>query len=524
MKWMKYCLWLFVFAGTLFALNWWCIPAHDELAYTFQGECTPIEDAAHHIASLGDIVRSEMAEYSHGPSGRVFLHGFVQLFAGWELYHFFDFCNTLVWFVLVGLVLTEAKIKLSLKTYVLGASVLFWFYFLCETCTYNMAFAVNYLWMSCVTILFVRAWRKYEAWWMLPIAFFYGWGQEVFSLAVLGGFGFCGFVRLCRERKYPWGLKRTLIYAALFLGVCGCCGSHFLSGRAAEAESGGLVVLVGRIVKAHFSLAVAVWPVVLLGLIAYLLWLNRCKLRELVAAAPEWWAIFLFGYWEYFALGADGLRIACPMLLSGVILLFDNRATFSKLAQRLAIPCVVVTAIWLGVAALLQYRIGHNLQVALDIYQKDPLGITYRVPSNVGIWALCTSPHLFNRWHRALFRHQFKKDVPPAFLSPRLYETLYRDSSSFFREAEEVMPGGFVLPGESTYVVLKGDTPVSSARFAECQKVIARRSRPAGWRRFLPGRLRVWFPAEDLYTGLPSNPFAVKANDGKIYFVVTASK
>jgi len=520
MKRIGFWIWLLVAFAALFALNWWCIPAHDELAYTFQGECTPIEGTAHHIASLGDIVRSEMAEYSHGPSGRVFLHAFVQLFAGWELYHFFDFCNTLVWFVLVGLMLTEAKIRLSLRTYALGAALVFWFYFLCETHFYNMAFAVNYLWMSCVTILFVRAWRKYEAWWMLPIAFFYGWGQEVFSLAVLAAFGFCGFVELCSARKYPWGVKRSLAYSALFLGVCGCCGSHFLSGRAAEAESGGLGALVGKIAQAHFSLAVAFWPVVLLGLIAGILWFRRRDLRALFAASPEWWAIFLFGYLEYFALGKDGLRIASPMLLSGIILLILNRAPYVRWMQRLAVPGMVAAAVWMVVAAVLQYRIGRNLQLALEMYQKDLQGITCRQASNVGIWALSTSPHLFNRWHRALFRHQFKKEVPPAFLSPRLYETLYLDPPSFFREAEEVLPGGYMLPGESKYIVLKSDESVSPACFEECQKVLAQRARPTDWRRFLPGRLRVWFPASDLYVGMPSNPFTLAARDGKTYVIV----
>lgn len=516
----RYWFVLVLLVGAVFALNYWCLPAHDELGYTFQGECTPIAGAAHHVRNLMDIIRIQIADYQHGPNGRIFLHSIVCLFSGWELYTLFDIVNTAMWFLLVWLVLREGGVKVdSIRTFVIGASVCFLFLWYAETCCYNAAFAVNYLWTACITVGFVNLWRRRDGWWMVPVCFLYGWWMEVFSMPMIAALGCCGLIVWVRTRRFPWSVARCCSMAAMIVGGLGCCGSHLVSGRAAESGGHGLAQLLVEMAKSYFSLILGIWPAVLVIAVLAVLWLSRHRMLAFYDEAPEWGMYFLFGFGVYLLLGKEGMRMGYPMFLAGTILLIRNRFLFSRL-HRLGGVLVVGVAVWMVVGAVIQYRIGEALAEMERVYAADPQGITYRRAVAQGPWRATVSPHLFNRWHRALFKHKFYHTCESAVLSPHLYETLYQNPPAFFAAAKPIGANLYVDPVEKRYVVQKGDTPLSPDDELLVQKQLDSAGKPSGWRKYLPGRFRMTFPASDFYFALPQPRFVLTAKNGEVYTIL----
>lgn len=515
----RYWIALVLFVGAVLALNYWCLPAHDELGYTFQGEGTPINGVAHHIQNLKDIIDIQIADYQHGPNGRVFLHSVVCLFSGWELYTLFDFVNTGVWFLLVWLVLCAGGVTIdSVRTYVIGAAVCFLFLWYAGTCCYNAAFAINYLWSACLTIGFVNLWRKCDGWWLVPIGFLYGWWQEVFSMPMIAALGSCGLVAWIRNRRFPWSVARCFSLAAMVLGGIGCCGSHLISGRAAKSGGEGLAQLAVGLAKAYLSLMLGIWPIVLILAVLMVVWLSRRRLLALYDSAPEWWMYFLFGGGVYLLLGREGLRMGYPMFLAGTILLLQNRSLLARVRWRCGwlVACV---AIWMVGGVLVQYRIGEALAEMERVYAADPQGVTYRRATALGLWRATASPHLFNRWHLALFKHKYRHDRIPAVLSPHLYETLYRNPEKFFATAKPLGNGLYADPVERRYLVQQGDAPLAADERELVQAWLTAAAKPSGWRRYLPGRVWMMFPASDFYLSLPQPSFSLTAKDGNRYTI-----
>ena len=513
----RYWFVLVLFVGAVLAINYWCLPAHDELGYTFQGECTPIAGEAHHVQNLMDVVRIQIADYQHGPNGRVFLHGLVCLFSGWELYTLFDFINTGMWFLFVWLLLREGGVKVrSIRTYVIGTSVCFLFLWHVKVCCYNAAFAVNYLWSACITVGFLNLWRRCGGWWMVPVCFLYGWWMEVFSMPMIAALGCCALIGWVRTKRFPWTVARCVSMAAMILGGLGCCGSHFVSGRAAETGGQGLPQLIVGIGKAYFNLAFGIWPAVLIIAVLLIMWRSWRCILALYDDAPEWWMYFLFGFGVYFLLGKEGMRLGCPMFMAGTILLIRNRFLFVRL-RRLDGALVWGIAFWMVVGAVIQYRIGDALAEMERVYAADPQGITYRRAIAQGPWGSTVSPHMFNRWHRALYKHKYRHACEPAVLSPHLYQTLYQNPSAFFAAAEPIGDGIYRDPVERGYVVQRGDAPLSASEQMRVRAWLGSVGKPSGWRKCLPGRLGIMFPASDFYVALPQSRFVFTAKDGNVY-------
>lgn len=517
----RYWLALILLIGAVLALNYWCLPAHDELGYTFQGECTPIVGEAHHVENLMDVARIQIADYQHGPNGRIFLHSLVCLFSGWELYTLFDFVNTCIWFLLVWLVLREGGVKIkSIRTYVVGAAVCFLFLWYSEMCCYNAAFSINYLWTACLTIGFVNLWRRKDGWWMVPLCFLYGWWMEVFSMPMIAALGSCGLIAWMRTRKFPWTAARCASMVAMILGGLGCCGSHLVSGRAAESGEHGLGHLLVEMAKSYFGLLLGIWPAVLILVVVLVVWFSRRRLLALYDVAPEWWMYFIFGFGVYLLLGKEGMRMGYPMFLAGTILIFQNRNLFAR-ADRWQGALVCFVTLWMLVGAGIQYRIGVALAEMERVYAADSQGITYRRAVAQGPWRATVSPHLFNRWHRALFKHKYRHTCEPAVLSPHLYETLYLNPEKFFATAKQIGENLYVDSSERKYVVQKGNAPLSASELEKIESWLATASTPSGYMRYLPGRLRMVFPASDFYVALPCPQYVLTAKNGSRYVIHT---
>lgn len=444
---------LAVMVLAVYALNRWCVPYSDDLAYALEGENTPLEGAVRHATDFSDILRMQVNDYVKGPNGRVLVHTVVAAFCTFGLQGLFDVVNTGMWFLLVWLVLREGGVC---GHFLSGAALVFVFLWQAETCSSSVAFAVNYLWTACLTVLMMDLWRGRDAWWMVPVCFLFGWSQEAFSLPMVAGLGACCVLQSFARGRLAWTGWRCAAYVALVLGALGCIGGHFLSGREMSPESRWLLALI----------VLPFWPAVLIGCIAALVWYNRRRIPALVADDLEWWMFFLAAAAMFGLIGRQGLRLAMPMLLSGLILCLRNRRFFVRL--RGTIPVVVVIAlVWMTVGAWIQRRLAVSHAEMVETYLKNPQGLTYRRAVATGPFdgTVCTFRHA--HWSLGLLRQYYGHPNPPIVLSPSLYEEVMRPSA-----------------GDRTLQA------VTSGR--------------TGLKRFLPGRLGRMFPDEDYHSCLPT--------------------
>ena len=515
----RYHLILALIVAGVFALNYWCVPAHDELAYAFQGECTPILGEAHHVGCMKDIVDIQLADYRHGPNGRIFLHSVVCCFSGWELYTLFDVVNTMMWFLLVWLVLHEGGVKVdSARKFVLGAVLCFCFIWNAETCSQNAAFAVNYLWSAVLTILFVRLWRRKASWWTVPLSFVYGWWMEVFSMPMIAALGSCFLVETFRRHRFPWTCCRFANLVALGVGGLGCCGSHLVSGRAEGTSGLGLVGYAVAVIKAQLGLVLSFWPIALLVLLVFVLWRRRKTLVALYDESPEWWMYLFYSLGVCVVLGQEGIRMACPLSVCGVILLLQNRAHLSRF-RRALMPLATLTLAVLCVCVYMQREIGEAVLNMEHVYAQDSQGVTYRPAFSTGPLKNSIGLTILTRWHRGLFRHKFKKDVELTVLSPYLYHTLYLEPARFFKEAKQVGDNLFVSSQERRYVVQRGGASLTDVEQDQVERYLNVGDTRAGWQRFLPGRLAAMFMSSDYYVGGAGDVLRFRAKDGHVYTV-----
>ena len=454
---------ILLMALSVYALNRWSIPYSDDIAYSLEGENTPMEGVAHHAENFSDLVRIQVNDYVKGPNGRVFVHAVVTTFCMLGLHDLFDVLNTGMWFLLVWLLMREAGIRGRFLT---GAALVFVFLWRAETCCMSAAFAVNYLWVACFTVVMMRLWRGTETCGLIPVSFLYGWSQEAFSLPMIAGLGFCCAIRSLGSGRFAWTVRRSVAYVAMVLGTAGCVGGHLLSGRELAAVSCSRIAL----------LVLPIWPAVLLACVAYLLWRNRRRLGALVADDLEWW-MYLLAAGSLFALiGLQGLRLALPMLLAALVVCLRNRRFFARLRWTFP-PLVAFSIVWLLAGAGVQHCQAEAYREMVRVYLKDRQGLTYRRPVTVGPLDGTVSDMQESSWSRGLLRHRCGHAKQPIVLSPSLY-------------AE-------VMEGASSNRVYSVRVPGSS-----------------GWRRILPGRLRRMFPDDDFHAGLPSERIVITDPSG----------
>lgn len=523
------CLWpwaaLALMAACVLTMNLFCIPAHDELSYAFAGQSTPFVGEVERVSSLWDIARQQYADYFKA-NGRVWVHGVVALFAGFRLYVLFDVFNTVMWFLLVWLVLREGKVPLrNAGTFCLGAAVVWWCLWYPETCSMNAAFAVNYLWTACATVCMMMLWRRLTHGWMVPIAFFFGWSQEVFALPTIAALAGGVLLRSLAERRLAVTVRQAVAWVLMVAGACFLCLGPAAMGRAGETLSNGVGALLLAALRGNFGLARLLWPMALLAVLLWIAWRRRKALWPMVMRAPEWWCFLVASYGLFCLISSNGLvRLSMPLLLAALVLALRERS-----ALRIgAFPrrCLVVgTLAWMAVAAIWQIVLGSNDLRMLRRYKADPQGVTSFAAIPTGPLHLTVYRGSYNHWHRMLFRREVGHAKDPIFLTPWLHDTLYKAPERFFEEARELgEPGFFVAPRAPRAVVARGHMVPTPKQQAALEAYFASLDeRPKGWARFLPGRLRAMFPVEDFYLAAPSEVTHFTAADGKPYTLVLSS-
>ena len=449
---------LLAMVAGVYLLNRWCVPFSDDLVYCLEGENTPVEGVVDHVSCLADVVRIQVNDYVKGPNGRIFLHSVVTAFCAFGGQGLFDVLNTGMWFALVLLILREGGVK---GHFLSGAALVFAFLWEAETCSRDVAFSVNYLWSAVLAILYLRAWRRNDAWWMVPVSFFFGWWQEAFALPMVAALGACCLVRSGQVRRFAWSRRRLFSYLALVLGTLGCIGGHFLSGRTVEAASNSCLSL----------LALAFWPAVLPCCLMALVIRNLRQLLSWVEKDLEWWLFFVAGACMFLLIGRQGLRLAMPMLLAALVLCLKHRERLPVL--RRAVPAVVAySLVWLVLGSVVQYRQACGYEEMLTTYLRDPQGLTLRRPVATGPLDGTVSVMDQDAYWRGMLRHVCRRDVQPIVLSPSLYAEVMRGAET-----------------NRTY------------QLPDTQRV--------RWRRYLPGRLSRMFPDESWHQGLPADKVEV---------------
>ncbi len=503
----------------VFLLNYYAVPGHDEMSYAFWGQHTPMIGEVNRVSSFMDVVRQQYGDYlTAGGNGRVLTHGIVALFAGFRLYTLFDMVNTCIWFLFVWMILREGNVRIkSLGCYLTGCAVVWWFLWYAESCSMNAAFAVNYLWIACLTVVMMRTWRNLNSWWLVPLFFVYGWTSEVFVLPMIAALAADSVIKSFAAKRPAVNRKQICAWCAMVLGACFLC-----LGPAAQVRADG--TLVGNIfvsaIKANAGLILLGSPLILfLGVVA-VLWVRRKMLLGVISTSLEWWLFLGASYGLFCLVSTNGfVRLAMPMLLAGLIILFRERAVF-KIKKFQVVAFLMLCMGWMLGATALQVAIGKDVYRMLDRYKKDAQGITFRTPIQPGIFYYTVTLLQYNDWHLALFRREFDLARNPVIFSPWLYENLYQSPQRFFETATPIDQSGLYVSGRAPQtVVVRGHQALSEHQQAVLDSYFASLCRPeCGWKRFLPGRLKAMFPREDCFLNIvKENDFRFFAKDGSPY-------
>lgn len=516
---------LFLFIG-IFLFNFYAIPAHDELSYAFQGQSTAMHGSVERISSLQDIISQQLRDYTKpGGNGRILVHGIVAIFSGFKLYHLFDFLNTCAWFLLTWLIFKAANIKINNWNNLLGCTTIVWlFLWYGESCL-NAAFAINYLWTACATVAMILAWKATPCWWLIPLGFLYGWSQEVFVIPLLATLAATALIKTIQRKKVIISYRHLFTWLTIAIGAYFlCCGPASLS-RVNSSVSLPLNALILKIIKAQLGFLMLLWPTVLFLILFIILWKNRKELLNFFIRNIEWILFFLFSYASFILTSTNGVvRLSIPILLAGVILLLREGHVLS-FSKRLQTTFIISVLSWFSVGVFLQIYAGTINYQMLSTYANNSQGITYRQSLCTGLHDYTVLRGVYNRWHRSLWRLEYKKDVPPAIFTPWLYSSLYLNSEKFFNDTCSLSDSTFYVNQRCPQVVIsKGDiipTPNQIKILNEYFLSYEKKSSPKGWTRLIPGRFSVMFPDENFVLGLPQDRFVFTNQEGQIFTIFT---
>lgn len=506
----------------LFLFNYYCIPSHDELGYCWLGLSTPHWGDCPRADSIAALIHQQIVGYNHDWSGRIFVHFIVGFFSGFGLHTLFDVCNALMTLLLVVLILEESHVRVTCRTVFWGFCLVFLFMWQASTFCRDSAFAVNYLWMCCFTILIMRHWRKIKSWWGVPIFFVYGWSQESFVPAVAVALLTSVVWRSVVTRKIAVTRYQIVAWLLMVVGCYYLCTAPAALERAGRMSSANTLTtfLVG-VGKNWFSLVQGIWPAALLFVLLIILFSLRTTFLESVTRHIEWWLFTGAAFGSFSLLGANGFHIACAFLLGATVLGFIYRDSLPISFRRLRVPLGIFAFCFFLVGLALQIRIGVEHKRALDLYAKDSQGISYRVPYTTGPFDNTVRQARYGRWALSLFRRHLGKEVDPVFLSEDLYKNLYINPSAFFAKAKKIEGTELYLSQDTPCCyVKKGDAPLTAYEeevFAQLESVEEREAqkRPV----WVPGRVTLQYPPSDFMMSTPSDVFTFVAQDGAKYTI-----
>lgn len=505
----------------VFCLNRFCVDDHDTLSYAFAGQNSNLT-TTHRVHSLGDIVRQQYRDYmTPGLNGRVIVHGITALFSCFRLWTFFDVLNTLMWGLFTYLLLREGGLRWGRSSpwaWVLGAAGVWWCLWYGDT-TLNIAFALNYLWTATATLLAMVLWRHLR-WWMVPLAFLYGWTQECFVLPMIAALAGSMVIRSLCARRVAFTPQQAVAWGLMVVGGAFLILGPAASSRAAETIIGeGVDFMVAKIIRSQAGFILLLWPPVLAALLLRVLWLRRRALGAMLLDSLEWWLYLAAAYASYLIISTNGvIRVAMPTLMALMVLVVRYRAHLPRW-RGFAAVAVAGVLVWMGAAAVVQCRLGRALQAMLARYQADPQGLTYREVVPPGLLKQSVWYGRYGRFHHALFTLETQHPASIAVFAPWLYQTLNLAPESYFAVAEPVAGTPcFVAKAAPNVLVAPGEVVPTEAEAAAIEAYLEAAPYAPVWPKYLPGRFSVMFPqGDDVLQGFPADRFTFTARDGKRY-------
>ena len=497
---------LFTMIACVLLMNYYCVPAQDEVAYAMIGALWSDEPIGR-VGSIADIVQQQIGEYQGGGAGRIWLHSIVAFFSGFRLYTLFDVINGFMWFALVWAVLREGmQRKIKFGTYVFGACLLWWVLWYAETCSMNAAYSVNYLWMAVATIVMMALWRKGAcAWWLPIVAFFFGWSNQMFALPMIAALAGGAVVRGVWERRFPLTRGQCLAWVAMVVGACFMCFAPAASARAGHLLGEGFLT---RLVKGQLSMTLYPWIALVALLLVILLF--RRKTWKVLPRDVEWWIFVVAGYGLYSLTQEEGsMHMLYSPLLGGSILLIRHlRDVTWPSGVRLSV--VGFTLIWMLGATITQVQVGQDIKRMLEVYKADLQGVTYRPAQNVFpfLFSVDIGPNTSDNYDRFVWECEGK--VPMTILSPWLYETLYCNPQAFFTDAN-TRKQGEIWSNPSIPKTSVSLAPITDATALPKVQI---------WNDKLPGRFRgKIFPQEAYFLNLPKEAMPLTLRNGQKAFL-----
>lgn len=507
-----------------------CLPANDELYYgsggiqqgILQGRGNPEWKDFSHIDSLGGVVRQQWTDYTTDSNGRVWIHAVVAAISGARLNWVFDLVSAGFWLFLAYLLMREGGFRHpTVRTYLLTLSLAWWFLWYAEPCMKNAAFAVNYLWMASFAIGMMVLWRRLRhSWWLVPIAFFFGWSQESFSapmvVALAGGI----LLRAINREKEVFSPQRIVAWVAmivgLFLLVNGCGGRGVDKGLVEWVQQGAR-----GIVWVALSSTLSLWPLVAALALCWIVWCWRRKFWSLFLRAPEWWCYLLASAGVAclsMAMCKDsGVRLLYATLLAAVILIIRERNAFPRPKGWMVCVAIGVTVTWMLCVTIVQACIAFTESTMLHLYQASSDGITKVAVIPRG--PFITSTYSISKSAPGAQAIEMGKTVYPHILTPWLYETLYKGGwERFIAEAQEIIPGSglYVPPGHTRCVVKRGKGVLTEVQCEQVRAYFKSKQTPSGIPGLILAHIAPAVPSMDAEFYMPTSCEQLSLVDGTV--------
>lgn len=512
----------------VFCFNLFCPDDHDTFSYAFAGQNSTF-DTTRRVASLGDVVQQQIRDYLYPPgNGRVIVHGITALFSGFRLWTLFDVLNTVMWGLFTWLVLRAGGLqwgKTSPWGWAVGSVGVWWFLWRGE-CTLNIAFALNYLWPATATVVVLVIWPRLR-WWMVPLAFIYGWSQECFVVPMVAALAVETGLRSWRERRVVCSLQQAIAWVLMACGCALLCLGPASRHRAGDILDTTLVTFLMELCKAQVKFFLSLAPMGLLGGVIVIAWRTRKQLVDTFWTSSRWWLYLGASYGSLLMMAHKGLsgRVALPTLMAAMILVLRHRQCI-RIPRWAIATSVVLALLWMGGALWTQRNLGREFHAMVQRYCDNLQGITYWQPVFTGCFYTDVWNPGYNRFHTTVLTLETGRKTPVTILSPTLYKQLYCQMEPFFREAT-LIPGTrcYIHPAAPRLAVACGDITLTKAESNLILLQLLRPKKNARAFRYLPGRFRLMLTCDD--DGkllLPQDKWVIQAVDGMRYTLFSLGK
>ena len=507
-----------------------CLPANDELYYgsggirqgLLQVNGDPGWKDFSHINSLAGVVRQQVTDYTTDSNGRVWIHAVVAAISGARLNWVFDLVSAGFRLLLAYLLMREGGLRRpNVRTYLFILSLAWWFLWYAEPCMKNAAFAVNYLWMASFAIGMMVLWRRLRhSWWLVPIAFFFGWSQESFSAPMVVALASGMFLRAINREKDVFSPQRIVAWVAMIVGllllVNGCGGHGVDKGLVEWVQQGAR-----GFVWVALSSALSLWPLVAALALCWIVWYWRRQLWSLFLHAPEWWCyLFVSVGVACLAMGLRkdmGVRLLYATLLAATILIIRERNAFPRLKEWMGRGVIGITVVWMLCVTAVQACIAFTESSMLRLYQASPDGITKVVAIPRG--PFITSTYSISTSAPGAQAIEMGKPVFPHILTPWLYNTLYNGGwERFIAEAQEIVPGSglYLPPGHTRCVVKRGEGVLTEAQCEQVRAYFKSKQKPSGIPGLILAHFAPAFPPMDAEFYMPTPCERLALADGTV--------